>query len=80
MALIRHYQPSTRLDHYELDGLMKRFDTEIATLVENGESKALCYIGAFVAFDIIRHHEFVEHQDDFMRLFERMIDDLEGVE
>ena len=79
MTLFRHYQPNTRLDHYELDGLLKRLDREIAEKGENGESDVPYYVGARIAMSICRHHEFVDTQDDFVNIFRKYLDELEGV-
>ena len=78
MALSRIYQPSTRLMHFELDGLLSVLDREIAELGENGEAVTPYYVGAFEALSIIRHHEFLDTQEDFMRLFKRALEELEG--
>lgn len=74
--LVHHYQPSTRLDHYELDGLLNVLDRKIAEHGEAGEYDTAYYVGAWLACSIFRHHEFVETQDDFMRLFENRINEL----
>ena len=80
MALIRHYQPNTRLDHYELDGLLKRLDREIAELGEAGDASTPYHVGAHIALNILRHHEHVETQDDFVNIFRKYLDELEGGE
>lgn len=76
--LVHHYQPSTRLDHYELDGLLNVLDRRIAEMGEAGEYNTAYYVGARLACSIFRHHEFVETQDDFMRLFDQIINDITG--
>lgn len=78
MTLIRHYKPSTRLDYYELDGLLTRLDREIAERGKSGERSADYYIGAYFAFLILRNNEYVETQDDFMRIFNRYLEDFES--
>ena len=78
MTLFRTYQPNTRLDHYDLDGLISRLDREIVD--QEDEQLALCYIGARIALSIARHHEFVDTQEDFMRLFARALENMEGGE
>ena len=80
MTLIRHYQPNTRLDHYELDGLLTRLDREIAELGENGELSTPYYVGASTALRILRYHERVETQDDFINIFRKYLNELEGGE
>ena len=44
--LVHHYQPSTRLDHYELDGLLNVLDRKIAEHGEAGEYDTAYYVGA----------------------------------
>ena len=78
MTLIRNYQPQTRIGMYELDGLLNVLDRIISEHGENGEADTPYYVGAFEALHIIRHAEFVDAQDDFMRLFERALDELEN--
>ena len=80
MALSRVYQPSTRLMHYELDGLLNVLVRTVAEHGENGEYDTPYFKGAEIALSIIRHHEFLDTQEDFMRLFERALDELEGGE
>ena len=76
MALFRTYQPNTRFDHYEMDGLISRLDRHIQ---EHPEDEHIDYYkGAHIAMSIARFHEFVDTQDDFMRLFERALDEMEG--
>ena len=78
MTLFRTYQPNTRLDHYDLDVLLNRLDREIDEMGENGDARTPYYVGAFAAMSIVRYHEFVDTQDDFMRLFKSTLDALEG--
>ena len=79
MTLFRHYQPNTRVDHFELDGLLSRLDREIAQMGEDGEADTPYYVGARIALSIIRHHERIEEQDSFMALFKKYLSELEGV-
>lgn len=78
MALTRTYRPSTRIQHDELDGLLNVLDRTIAERGENGEADTPYYVGAFEALRIIRYHEFLDTQEDFMRLFVLALDELEG--
>ena len=78
MTLFRTYQPNTRFDHYEMDGLINRLDNEIAERGDAGDATTPYYVGARIAMHIARYHEFVDTQEDFMRLFERALEDLEG--
>ena len=77
MALARMYRPSTRIQHDELDGLLNVLGRTVGEHGENGEFDTPYYKGAEIALSIIRHHEFLDTQDDFMRLFERALDELE---
>lgn len=74
--LIRHYKPNTRLDHFELDGLITALNNRIEDMTENGEAVTPYYQGALLAVEIFRFHEFVETQDDFLRLFDKYVNDI----
>lgn len=80
MALKREYKPGCRLEYFELDGLLNRLRREVDEHGEDGEVSTPYYKGAEIAVSIIRYHEFLDTQEDFMRLFERALDDLEGGE
>ena len=74
MALFRTYQPNTRFDHYEMDGLISRLDRHIE---ENADNPHIDYYkGARMAMTSARFHEFVDTQEDFMRLFSRALDEM----
>lgn len=78
MALCKTYRPYTRLEHYELDGLLSVLDRTIAQRGEDGEADTLYYEGVHDAISIIRFHEFVDTQYDFMNLINRLRDEREG--
>lgn len=80
MTLVRAYRPQTRLDHDDLDGLLNALDREIAERGENGEADTAYYVGAEMALSIIRFHEFVDTQQDFLSLFDRMVRKAQGIE
>ena len=80
MTLISYYKPATRIDHYELDGLLSVLASKINEYGDNGEYRTAYYVGAHTALHILRYHEFVETQHDFMLVFERLIDELEGID
>ena len=68
--LSRHYQPSTRINHFELDGLiaaLRRQEDEVDYTLRDA------YTGALIALQIFRYHEFLDTQADFMRLFEHYL-------
>ena len=72
MALFRTYQPNTRFDHFEMDGLISRLNRHIE---EHPDDENIdLYRGARIALSIARFHEFVDTQDDFMRLFEHYVE------
>ena len=80
MTLARHYQPNTRLDHYELDGLLNRLDREIAELGEAGDASTAYFVGLRIGVSIFRFHGHVETQDDFVNVFRKYLSELEGGE
>ena len=61
------------MDHDELDGLLSVLDRKVAELGEECDYNTPYYVGAYIALSILRHHEFVDTQADFMRLFEHYI-------
>ena len=69
MTLSRIYMPSTRVEHYELDGLLRVLDRAIAEPDEGQEQLIAYYIGAQIALQIIRYHERLETPEDFMFVF-----------
>ena len=78
MSLSKTYQPSIRLGQFELDGLLKVLERTISEKGENGEADTPYYVGALIALNIVRYHESIEHSGDFMRLFVKALDELEG--
>lgn len=78
MTLSRAYRPYSRLEHYDLDGLLNVLDREIDERGEADDASTPYYVGAYMTLSIVRYHEFVDTQDDFMRLFARLLDELEG--
>lgn len=80
MTLARMYRPSTRIEHDDLDGLLNVLEREIAERGEDGEASTAYYVGSLEALRIIRYHEFLDTQADFMRLFQLALNELEGGE
>ena len=76
MELSRTYEPYTRLNHPELDGLIKRLDREIDM---RGDANVRCLIGARIAATIFRHYTRIDNQDDFMRVFYLLLQESEDV-
>ena len=72
MALFRTYQPNTRFDHFEMDGLISRLEREVEE--REDDPNLDYYVGALIAMRIARFHEFVDTQEDFMRLFARALE------
>lgn len=77
MTLARVFRANTRIDHDDLDGLLAVLERRIAEEGEDGVDMRM-HEGALIALSIIRHHEFVDTQADFMRLFEHYADEMEG--
>ena len=80
MTLSRAYRPYTRLEHYDLDGLMNVLEEKCEKLAQDGDADAYFYVGAFFALSLLRYHEFIDTQDDFMRLFDRLVNQETEVE
>ena len=57
----------------DLDGLLTRLKHEVAERGEAGDWWTPYYVGASIAVHIIRYHEWVDTQDDFMNLFAAQI-------
>ena len=76
MELSRTYEPYTRLNHPELDGLINRLDREIDM---RGDASAYYLVGARTAAIIFRHYSRIANQDDFVRLFNHLIHEWEDV-
>ena len=76
MTLSRIYQPSTRIEHYELDGLLNVLDRTINEHGENGETDTPYYVGAKIALEMIRKNDRLETQEDFMLVFENQLSQL----
>lgn len=80
MPLVRRYNPSVRMDCEELDGLLNALGNRIEEADEGGDAMTVAYLGAWYAVDIIRHHEFVETQEDFLRLFDKYLQEAITIE
>lgn len=80
MTLARTYSANTRIDHYDLDGLLSVLDRRIDELGSDGDPSTRFYVGAYSALSILRYHEFVDTQADFMALLDRLYRELEGGE
>lgn len=78
MTLARTFRANSRIDHDDLDGLLAVLERRIAEIGEDGDPRTSYYVGARIALSIIRHHEFVDTQADFMRLIDHYIGDLGG--
>ena len=78
MTLCKTYRPYTRLEHFELDGLLNVLDRKIAEMGEDGEAGTLYYEGVHDAISIFRFHEYVDTQEGFMNLVNRLYDEREG--
>ena len=68
MTLCRH---SSRLymDEYDLDGVLK----VLADRIGEGTADMPYYVGAHLALNILRNHEYIDTQREFMALFDSVI-------
>lgn len=68
MTLCRH---SSRLyvDEYDLDGTLK----VLADRIGEGTEDMPYYVGAHLALNILRNHEHIDTQREFMQLFDSVI-------
>ena len=74
MALIRVYEPATRIGLLELDGLLSMLGERARELGEDGDADAYFYMGALYALSIIREQGRVEYPHEFMELFEKYVE------
>lgn len=74
MALIRVYEPATRIGLLELDGLLSILGERARELGDDGDADAYFHLGALYALSIIRDHGRVEYPQEFMELFERYVE------
>lgn len=74
MTLSRIYLPSTRIEHEELDGLLRILDRAISEHGELGEQITAYYVGAQIALQIIRFHERIDTPEDFMLVFNNYLE------
>ena len=73
MALVRVYEPATRIGLLELDGLLSMLGERARELGEDGDADAYFYMGALYALSIIREQGRVEYPHEFMELFEQYV-------
>lgn len=68
MTLCRH---SSRLyvDEYDLDGTLK----VLADRIGEGTEDMPYYVGAHLALNILRNHEHIDTQREFMQLFDAVM-------
>lgn len=68
MTLCRH---SSRLyiDEYDLDGTLK----VLADRIGEGTEAMPYYVGAHLALNILRNHDYIDTQREFMQLFDSVI-------
>lgn len=57
------------MDAYDLDGTVN----VLGKRVQEGGPRAPYYIGAHVALNLIRNHDRIETQQDFMTLFDSVL-------
>ena len=73
MTLSRHTS-KVYMDEYDLDGTLNALGKRI----EEGDESLPYYIGAHIALNIIRNHEYIDTQREFMQLFDRVMDRKDG--
>lgn len=68
MTLCRH---SSRLyiDEYDLDGTLK----VLADRIGEGTGDTPYYVGAHLALNILRNHDYIDTQREFMQLFDAVL-------
>lgn len=69
MTLSRYYAPSTRIEHAELEGLIRVIDETL----DEGDvtpTERASYVGCRIALNIFLRHERVEYPIDFLKLFQ----------
>ena len=76
--LLSSYKPSTRVYHEELDGTLNIANRKIDELGEEGSWKTPYYVGMAMCLMIEKSYEYVEYPQDFIKIFELMLDELEG--
>ena len=68
MTLSRH-SSRVYMDEYDLDGTLNALGQSIE---EGGENQPY-YIGAHIALNIIRNHDYIESQREFMLAFDAVL-------
>jgi hypothetical protein len=61
----------------EVNGLLHALDAAIEAKAENGELSTMYYVGAYTALEIVFEQEHIEYPDDFVRLFDMRINEIE---
>ena len=69
MTLCRH-SSRVYMDEYDLDGVLK----VLADRIGDGTEDMPYYIGAHLALNLIRNHEHIDTQRQFMQLFDRVME------
>lgn len=69
MTLCRH-SSRVYMDEYDLDGVLK----VLADRIGEGTEDMPYYIGAHIALNLIRNHEHIDTQREFMQLFDRVME------
>ena len=76
MTLSRH-SSRVYMDEYDLDGVLNALAQRI-DLAEGGpqfyEDNRHYYMGAHIALNIIRNHDYIDTQREFMELFDGVLD------
>ena len=73
MALIRVYEPATRIGLLELDGLLSLLRTRADEMYANGEAGIELFEGAYTALEIVRSSGRIEYPGEFVAMFENYL-------
>ena len=68
MTLCRH-SSRVYMDEYDIDGVLK----VLADRIAEGTEEMPYYMGAHLALNLIRNHDYIDTQREFMQLFDRVL-------
>lgn len=73
MTLSRH-SSRVYMDDYDIEGTLN----VLAKRIEEADADQPYYIGAHIALNLIRNHDHIDSQREFMQLFDSVIKRKEG--
>lgn len=68
MTLCRH-SSRVYMDEYDLDGVLK----VLADRIGEGAEDMPYYVGAHLALNLLRNHDYIDTQREYMMLFDRVL-------